>query len=137
DVDKKDNYLQYLTEEDLFRYGLIQEFVGRLSLRVCLDKMDEDTIYKILTEPKNAISLQYKKLFSLDGVKLTFKEDGLKAIAKAVHEKSLGARGLRSYLEEILNESMFEIPSQKESIREVVIDMDVANKKKKPIYIYK
>ncbi|MDR0484799.1 MAG: ATP-dependent Clp protease ATP-binding subunit ClpX [Alphaproteobacteria bacterium] len=135
--DKKDNFLQYLTEEDLFRYGLIQEFVGRLSLKVCLDKMTEETIYKILKEPKNAISLQYEKLFFIDGVKLTFKEEAYKAIAKQVFEKQLGARGLRAYLEEILNESMFEIPSQKDSIKEVVIDMDVANKKKKPIYIYK
>ncbi len=137
DKSKKENYMQYLTEEDLFKYGLIQEFVGRLSLRVTLDKMDEDTIYKILKEPKNAISLQYQKLFHLDGLKLTFKEEAYRAIAKQVFEKSLGARGLRSYLEEMLNEVMFEVPSQKDKVKEIVIDYDVVNKKKKPIYVYK
>jgi ATP-dependent Clp protease ATP-binding subunit ClpX len=137
DKAEKQDFLQHLNEEDLFKYGLIQEFVGRLSLKVTLDKMDEDTICKILKEPKNAISLQYQKLFFLDGVKLTFKEESYRAIAKQVFEKSLGARGLRSYLEEILNEAMFEIPSQKDTIKEVVIDIDVVNKKKKPIYIYK
>jgi ATP-dependent Clp protease ATP-binding subunit ClpX len=128
------NFYKDVTEQDLFKYGLIQEFVGRLPVKVFLDKMDEETIYKILKEPKNAISLQYKKLFSIDDVKLTFTDEALKAIAKKVYAKSLGARGLRSYLEEILTDIMFEVPSMKDKVKEIIIDEDVAIKKKKAIY---
>ncbi|MFL1780990.1 ATP-dependent Clp protease ATP-binding subunit ClpX [Candidatus Hepatincolaceae symbiont of Richtersius coronifer] len=126
-----------LIEEDLFKYGLIQEFVGRLPVLVTLDKMDKETMYRILKEPKNAISLQYKKLLSLDGIELIFTDEALKAISIKVLQKSLGARGLRSYIEGLLNDSMFELPSIKNTVKEVVIDEDVANKIKKPIYISK
>ncbi len=134
--DHKVDMLKHVSEEDLFKYGLIQEFVGRLALRVSLDKMDIDTIYKILKEPKDAISLQYQKLFDLDGVKLTFTDDAFRAIAQNVYDKALGARGLRSYLEEILGDTMFEVPSLKGKVVEVLIDEEVANKQKAPIYIY-
>lgn len=126
-----------LIEEDLFKFGLIQELIGRLPVLVTLDKMDETTIYKILKEPKNALTLQYKKLFALDGIKLSFSDDALKDIAKIVSKRSLGARGARSYLEGLLRDTMFEVPSNKEKIKEILIDQDVANKKIKPILINK
>lgn len=126
-----------VTEEDLFKFGLIQELVGRLPVMATLQKMDEETIYKILTQPKNALVEQYKQLLAIDGVKLSFTEEALRVIAKNVYVKSLGARGLRSYLESILKDVMFETPSIKADLEEVIIDEKVANKEKKPTYIYK
>ncbi len=126
-----------VTDEDLFKYGLIQELVGRLPVIINLQKIDEQAIYEILTKPKNAILAQYKKLFAIDGVELTFTESALRVISKKVYAKSIGARGLRSYMEEILADVMFEVPSIKHTIKEVIIDEEVALKQKKPIYIFK
>ena len=92
-------------------------------------------MYRILKEPKNAIILQYKKLFAMDNIKLTFTEDSLRAIAKQVLKQSLGARGLRSYIEGLLSELMFEIPSMKGDTKEVIIDERVANKEIKPVCV--
>ena len=131
------NNYQEVIDQDLFKFGLIHELVGRLPIIATLDKMDEDTIYKVLTQPKNALLLQYKELFILDGIKLTFREEALREIARIVHGRSLGARGLRSYLEDILSDTMFDIPSLKERLQEVVITKDVVKKIKKPQYIFK
>ena len=131
------NIYKDLTEEDLFKFGLIQEFIGRLPVIVALEKMSVDTIYKILKEPKNAISLQYKKLIMMDDVNLEFSDEALKVIAQKVYEKSLGARGLRSYMELLLRDVMFEVPDNKGKIDKVIIDNEVASLSKKPLYVYK
>lgn len=96
---------------DLIKYGLIPEFVGRVPVSVALDMLDEEALIKILTEPKNAISKQYKKLFELDGVELIFEEDALKEIAKQSFTRKIGARGLRSIMEAVMMDSMYNIPS--------------------------
>jgi ATP-dependent Clp protease ATP-binding subunit ClpX len=133
--DNKQNLYETLLPEDLFKFGLIQEFVGRLPVIVGLDSMNEETMYRILKEPKNAIISQYKKLFAMDNIKLTFTEDSLRAIAKQVLKQSLGARGLRSYIESLLSDLMFEIPSMTGDNKEVIIDERVANKETKPICV--
>jgi ATP-dependent Clp protease ATP-binding subunit ClpX len=137
DLEHETNIYKDLEEEDLFKFGLIQEFIGRLPVIVTLEKMSVDTIYKILKEPKNALSLQYKKLFMMEGVELEFSDEALLAIAKKVYKTSLGARGLRAYMEKLLRDTMFEIPNVKTEVSKVVIDEDVANLSKKPIYVYK
>ena len=106
--------LKEIQPEDLLKYGLIPEFVGRLPIIVTLEELDEDALVKILTEPKNALVKQYKELFSMDGVDLDFEEEALKAIAKKAIERKTGARGLRSIIEEILLDIMYEIPSREE-----------------------
>lgn len=112
---KKNNLYKQVTHEDLFKFGLIPEFVGRLPVIAFLDDVDEKTIYRILTEPKNAILLQYQKLFELNGINLEFDDDALKAIAHKVSESKLGARGLRSFMEKLLTNAMFEMPKVKNS----------------------
>lgn len=106
--------------EDLIKYGLIPEFVGRVPICVSLEGLDEDALVKVLLEPKNAITKQYRKLFEIDGVELEFEEDAIREIAHKAYEKKTGARGLRSILEGIMNDLMFEIPSD-ETITKCVI----------------
>ena len=112
--------LAQVQPEDLIKYGLIPEFVGRVPICVSLEGLDEDALVKVLTEPKNAIIKQYKKLFELDDVELEFEEDAIREIAHKAYEKKTGARGLRSILEGLMNDLMFEIPSD-ESITKCVI----------------
>ena len=112
--------LQQVQPEDLIKFGLIPEFVGRVPICVSLEGLDEEALTKVLTEPKNAILKQYKKLFELDGVELEFEDDAVREIAHKAYEKKTGARGLRSILEGIMNDLMFEIPSD-DSITKCVI----------------
>ncbi|MCR5830882.1 MAG: ATP-dependent Clp protease ATP-binding subunit ClpX [Lachnospiraceae bacterium] len=112
--------LSQVQPEDLIKFGLIPEFVGRVPICVSLEGLDEDALVRVLTEPKNAIIKQYRKLFELDGVELEFEEDAIREIARKAYEKKTGARGLRSILEGLMNDLMFEIPSD-DSITKCVI----------------
>ena len=127
--------LKDLEPEDLLKFGLIPEFIGRLPIVATLEDLNEDALIKILQEPKNALLKQYAKLFEIEGVKLTFTRDSLSAIAKKALIRKTGARGLRSILEDILLETMFELPSQS-NISEVVINKDVVDGKIKPLLTY-
>ena len=121
DVERKEgNVMQWLEPEDLQRYGLIPELVGRLPVSVYLDELDEDALGRILEEPKNALVKQYKKMFELEGIGLTFDREAIKAIATRTMARKTGARGLRSIIELILRDVMFEIPSRND-VREVVV----------------
>src|SRR5699024_767580 len=104
--------LKDLRPEDLLKYGLIPEFIGRIPVIVSLNELDEDSLVRILVEPKNAIIKQYKELFKMDDVELEFEENALKAIAKKAYDRKTGARGLRSIIEETLMDTKFEIPSR-------------------------
>jgi ATP-dependent Clp protease ATP-binding subunit ClpX len=127
--------LKELEPEDLLKFGLIPEFIGRLPIIATLDDLHEEELIKILQEPKNALLRQYAKLFEIEGAKLTFTKDSLSAIAKKALIRKTGARGLRSILEDILLETMFELPSQS-NISEVVINKDVVGGKIKPLLTY-
>ena len=124
--------LHELIPEDLVKYGLIPEFVGRLPVIATLEELDEDALVTILTEPKNAFVKQYKKLFGLEGVELVFEDSALKAVANEAIQRKTGARGLRSILENLLLDTMFDLPDL-EDINEIVIDEDVVKGKKDPI----
>ena len=121
--------------EDLLRFGLIPEFVGRLPILATLEDLDEEALINILSQPKNAICKQYQRLFDMENVELTFHEDALRAIAKKAIERKTGARGLRSIMENILLDTMFELPTL-EGVQEVVISAEVVNGKARPLYIY-
>ena len=121
--------------EDLIKYGLIPEFVGRLPVVAILDELDEPAMIKILTEPKNALIKQYQRLLSLDNVRLKFTDGALSAIAKKAGQRKTGARGLRAILEEVMLDVMYEIPSQK-GIKECVINEEIIVKNEKPILLY-
>ena len=117
--------------EDLLRFGLIPEFIGRLPVIATLEDLDEPALIKILTEPKNALVKQYARLFEMEGVKLTFNTDALSAIAKRAIERKTGARGLRSIMEGILLDTMFDLPGL-EGVEEVQVDKDVVAGTKQP-----
>lgn len=119
---------------DLVKYGLIPELVGRLPVIASLEELTEEALISILVKPKNALIKQYQALFAMEGVKLTVTEDALKAIAKKAIARKTGARGLRSIVEGILTDVMFEVPSQ-DGIKEVLVDRDVIENGKKPTYI--
>ena len=124
-----------LEPEDLLKYGLIPEFIGRLPITATLEDLNEKSLVKILMEPKNSLIKQYQELFKLEGVKLTFKENAVKEIAQKAITKKTGARGLRSILENILLKTMFELPGQ-ENINEVVIDLGAAKGQNDPLIIH-
>ena len=127
--------LKGVEPDDLVRFGLIPEFVGRLPVIATLNELDEDALIQILTEPKNALTKQYARLFDMEGVELEFREDALKAISSRALERKTGARGLRSILESVLLETMYEIPSA-EHVSKVVIDENVISGEAKPLLIY-
>ena len=127
--------LNDLEPEDLLNYGLIPEFVGRLPIVATLNDLDEDALMTILQEPKNALVKQYQTLFNMENVKLILSKDALKVIAKKAIERKTGARGLRSILENILLDTMFELPSL-EGVEEVVINAEAAEGSVRPLYIY-
>lgn len=137
--DDRSKLLKMVEPQDLIKYGLIPEFVGRFPVIVTLNELTEDDLVRILTEPKDAIIKQYKKLLEMDGVGLEVTPDALKTIAHFAKERGMGARGLKSIVENILMDVMFEIPSLKrkgkEDIVKVVVDKDVVLGKKKPIYL--
>ncbi|MDB3869269.1 ATP-dependent Clp protease ATP-binding subunit ClpX [Candidatus Thioglobus sp.] len=122
--------------EDLIKFGLIPELVGRLPVQTALGELDEAALVEILTKPKNSVVKQFQEIFKLESVKLTFKKASLLAIAKLAIKRKTGARGLRSILEDLLLDTMFELPSLKD-VSEVVIDKSTVETKKEPIIVYK
>ncbi|SFQ06752.1 ATP-dependent Clp protease ATP-binding subunit ClpX [Caldicoprobacter faecalis] len=126
--------LKHIMPEDLLKFGLIPEFVGRLPIIVTLHALDEEALVKILKEPKNALVKQYQKLFEMDGVTLEFEDEALRLIAKQALERKTGARGLRAIMEELMLDVMFEIPSR-DDIEKCIITKDVVLKKSEPIII--
>jgi len=127
--------LQDVEPEDLVKYGLIPEFVGRLPMIATLNELDEDALVKILREPKNSLTRQYAKLFEMEGVEIQFRDDALKAIARKAKERKTGARGLRSIMESTLLDTMYNIPSQ-DDVTKVVIDEAVINGESEPLLMY-
>ncbi len=126
--------LEKILPQDLMKYGLIPEFVGRIPIIVTLDKLNEEALVKILTEPKNALIKQYQELFNIDGVKLTFEEGSIEEIAKLAIKRNTGARGLRAILEDSLLDIMFDIPDNKK-IKEVKITAETIRDNKSPILV--
>jgi ATP-dependent Clp protease ATP-binding subunit ClpX len=126
---------QALEPEDLLKFGLIPEFVGRLPVLATLTDLDEDALITILTEPKNALIKQYQRLFEMEDVQLSFTDDALKAVAKRAIDRKTGARGLRSILEEVLLDTMFELPSM-QGVEEVVVNEECILRKGEPLLIY-
>ena len=136
-LDKKGvgEWLHTVEPEDLIKFGLIPEFVGRLPVIATLDELDEQSLVRILTEPKNAITKQFSKLFEMENCELEFRPDALSAVARKAMDRKTGARGLRSILEQTLLDTMYELPSQ-ENVSKVVIDESVINGESDPILIY-
>jgi len=127
--------LNNLETEDLVKYGLIPEFVGRLPVHATLEELDEDALVQILTEPKNSLSKQYGKLFEMEDVVLEFRDDALHAVARKAMERKTGARGLRSILENVLLDVMYELPSSSD-VTKVVVDESVITGDAEPLLIY-
>ncbi len=132
---KTGEWMKGLEPEDLLKFGLIPEFIGRLPMIATLEDLDEKSLIKILQEPKNSLTKQYQELFKLDGAKLTFKENALKEIAQKAISKKTGARGLRSILENILLRTMYDLPSQ-DNIEEVIVDASAAKGQTQPILVH-
>ncbi len=132
---KTGELLREIEPEDLLKYGLIPEFVGRLPVIATLDDLDEDALIQILTEPKNALVKQYQKLFEMENANLTFQDDALVTIAQKAIARKTGARGLRSIMEGILLDTMFELPGS-EGIEEVVVNKEAAELRARPLVIY-
>ncbi|MCY4214576.1 MAG: ATP-dependent Clp protease ATP-binding subunit ClpX [Gammaproteobacteria bacterium] len=127
--------LRQVEPEDLIRYGLIPEFVGRLPVVATIDELDADALVRILTEPRNSLTKQYGKLFEMENVEVDFREDALQAIARRAMERKTGARGLRSILESVLLETMYDLPSS-DSVAKVIIDESVINGESEPMLMY-
>ena len=137
--DDKRNFgetLHDLEPEDLVRYGLIPEFVGRLPVIATLDELDKEALVRILTEPRNALTKQYARLFDMEGVAIDFRPDALDAVAQRAMERKTGARGLRSIMESVLLDTMYRIPSE-EHVVKVVVDESVIKGESEPILVYK
>ena len=127
--------LRQVEPEDLIRYGLIPEFVGRLPVVATIDELDVDALVRILTEPRNSLTKQYGKLFEMENVEVDFREDALRAIAEKAMERKTGARGLRSILESVLLDTMYGLPSS-DSVAKVIIDESVINGESEPMLMY-
>jgi ATP-dependent Clp protease ATP-binding subunit ClpX len=135
DERKVGQLFQELEPEDLLKYGLIPEFIGRLPVIATLNDLDVPALITILTEPKNALVKQYQKLFDMESTKLTFKDEALKAIAEKAIERKTGARGLRSIMENMLLNTMYELPDL-EDVEEVVVSADTVKENKPPVYVH-
>lgn len=135
-VDQTDELLSQVMPQDLVKFGLIPEFIGRVPVTVTLDKLEKDHLVRILKEPKNAIIKQYQKLLELDDVDLEFTDDAIDAIAEKSFKRKTGARGLRAIMEDTMMDVMFEIPSESNVIK-CIINKDAVDKKSKPEIIYK
>src|SRR5581483_5594286 len=135
DQRKVGDVLRSVEPEDLIKYGLIPEFVGRLPVIAILDELDEKALIQILTEPKNALVKQYQRLLKFEGVELEIREDALIAVARRAMERKTGARGLRSILERCLLDVMFDLPSL-EGVKKVVVEASVITDGAKPLLIY-
>jgi ATP-dependent Clp protease ATP-binding subunit ClpX len=134
DEKKPGEAFQSLEPEDLLKYGLIPEFVGRLPVIATLEDLDEAALINILTQPKNALVKQYAKLFEMEGASLKFSDEALSAVAKKAIERKTGARGLRSILENLLLDTMYDLPD-KEDIQEVIVNEDTVKESKPPVYV--
>jgi len=132
---KRDDLLRKVEPDDLIKYGLIPEFVGRLPVLATLDELDDDALVSILTEPKNSLVKQYQRLFDLDGVELELRDEALRAVARKAIERGTGARGLRSILESAMLGIMYELPSMT-GVKKVVIDENVITGEGEPLLIY-
>ena len=130
-----DKLISQVRPEDLIKFGLIPEFVGRLPVTTTLNELDEDALIKILTEPKNALSKQFNKLFEMEGVELDIREEALLEISKKAIERKTGARGLRSIMENILMETMYKVPSE-DALNKVVVDASVVKGESEPLLVY-
>ena len=128
DFIESENILQYLLPQDLKKFGLIPELIGRMPVVTYLNKLDKNALFRILVEPKNALINQYKKLFQLDNVNLVFDKDALHLIVEKALDFDLGARGLRSICETVMLDAMFDIPSEKK-VKSIKIDVDYVQKK--------
>jgi ATP-dependent Clp protease ATP-binding subunit ClpX len=141
DVHSKDDKRQIgellaaVEPEDLIRYGLIPEFVGRLPVMATLEELDEQALMRILTEPKNALVKQYGRLFEMEGVELELRDDALRSIARKAMERKTGARGLRTIMEQVLLDTMYDLPSMS-NVGKVVVDGSVITGENKPFLIY-
>ena len=135
DEKKVGEWIKNLEPEDLLKYGLIPEFIGRLPITATLDDLDEKSLVKILQEPKNSLIKQYQELFKLEGTKLTFKDNAIKEVALKAINKKTGARGLRSILESVLLKTMFELPSM-ENVSEVIVDIGSVKGESQPIVVH-
>jgi ATP-dependent Clp protease ATP-binding subunit ClpX len=133
--DETTELFEQVMPQDLIKFGLIPEFIGRVPVTVTLDKLDKKDLIRILKEPKNAVLKQYKKLFELDNVELEFTEEAIDAVAEQAHKRKTGARGLRSIMEDSMMDIMFEVPSEK-NVRKCIISKDVVEKKSKAEIIY-
>ncbi len=136
DIYGKNSLLKEATPQDLVKFGLIPEFVGRMPINVALEGLDEEALKRILKEPKNALIKQYKRLFDLDGVELNFEEDAVDAIAKMAMERKTGARGLRSIMEQAMMDVMYRIPSD-ETIEECIITKNAVEGKGGPLVLHR
>ena len=132
---KTGEWMKSLEPEDLLKYGLIPEFIGRLPIIATLEDLDEKSLIKILQEPKNSLIKQYQELFKLEGAKLVFKDTAIKEIAQKAINKKTGARGLRSILESVLLKTMFDLPSL-ENVEEVIVDSGAAKGQSQPIIVH-
>ncbi len=132
---KTGEWIKSLEPEDLLKYGLIPEFIGRLPITATLDDLDEKSLIKILQEPKNSLIKQYQELFKLEGVKLNFKDNAIKEVATKAIKKKTGARGLRSILENVLLKTMFDIPSL-DNVSEVIVDVSSVKGESQPIIVH-
>jgi len=135
DARRTGEILRRVEPEDLLKFGLIPEFVGRLPVIATLEDLDEDALKRILTEPKNALVKQYQRLFEMENTELTFQDEALNVVAKKAIERRTGARGLRSIMEGILLDTMFDLPGL-DGVEQVVIGADVVEGKSRPLYIY-
>ena len=135
DSKKINKLLSIIEPDDLVRFGLIPEFVGRLPVAAVLNELDEAALIQILQEPKNALIKQYGKLFEMEGVQLEFREDALHAVAVKAKERKTGARGLRTILENILLDVMYDLPSM-QNVSKVVVDDAVVRGESKPFVVY-
>ncbi len=133
--ERSSKLLERLQPEDLVKYGLIPEFVGRLPVIATLDELEEESLVRILVEPKNALTKQYQTLFEFEGVELEFQKEALHQIAKQAMQRKSGARGLRSIMENALIETMYELPSNK-NVKRVVVDASVITEGARPLYVY-
>ena len=135
DVDKYKVFEEILPQ-DLLKFGIIPEFIGRLPIIATLKELDKQALIQITTEPKNALVKQYKKLLELDDVDLEFEEDALRAIAKKAIERNTGARGLRSIVENVMMESMYEVPSR-EDVKKVIVTKEAVSEGAQPTLVLK
>ena len=132
---KAGELIKNLEPEDLIKYGLIPEFVGRMPILATLEDLDVNSLVKILQEPKNSLIKQYKRLFEFENVRLVFKDEAVKEIAKKAISKKTGARGLRSIIEALLLKTMFKLPTE-EDVEEVIVDQSVVKNNTEPLIIH-